>query len=162
MLNPFYPVPSRKPLYGQLSWFLVWLGTTAFGVILKPSPTGHATHTQLGLAPCPSAVFLHRPCPGCGLTTSFTAMIHGNLPLAFSSHPLGPFLYLLFTVSALACLYGFVRKMRFNTDTPQFNRSLAYLVGGFLLFSLIRFAVVSDYSAYGRTSFQARTTASPK
>src|SRR5205085_8465910 len=92
---------ARRELSGQMLIFLVWFGITAVGAFLKPDPSGHGTHTQLGLPPCPSVLLFSRPCPGCGLTTSFTAMIHGDLPAAFHAHLLGPFLYLGLTGYAL-------------------------------------------------------------
>lgn len=143
----FQPVENRKLLGGHLAWFLVWLIVTVIAVILTPNPQGHGTHTQLGLAPCPSALIMHRPCPGCGLTTSFTATVHGDIGLAFTAHPLGPILYLFATASALACFYGWLTKRKFATDTPAFNKSLGALIVVFLVFSTIRFAVVSDYSS---------------
>ncbi len=142
----FEKVDSRIPLSGQLLWFLLWAGVTAFAIYLSPSPRGHGTHMQLGLPPCPSAMVLNRPCPGCGLTTSFTATVHGHFIGAFVAHPLGSILYILFTISALACIYGWIRVERFNTEGRDFNRALTWLIGVFLVFGIIRFAVMGDYN----------------
>lgn len=135
----------KKKLRGHLLWFLGWVFVTAVAIYLKPSPHLHGTHQQLGLPPCPSVLLFNRPCPGCGLTTSFVATVHGNLPLAFEAHPFGPFAYLLFTASAFACLYGFLKGKRFNTDSNAFNWSMAGLVGAFILFGAIRMATVRVY-----------------
>lgn len=148
----FVPVESRKMLLGQLIWFVFWFSVTAIGIYLSPSPDGHGTHTQLGLSPCASATLLNRPCPGCGLTTSFSATIHGQLGAAFRAHLFGPVLYLLFTVSALVCGYTYVRKIRFITDTRAFNWALGILVGTFLVYSGIRFWQVDDYSTRANTT----------
>lgn len=142
----FVPVESRKPLLGQLIWFVFWLGVTAFAVYLTPSPDGHGTHTQLGLSPCASASLLNRPCPGCGLTTSFTATVHGEFLTAFRAHAMGPILYGLFTLSALICGYTYLRKIRFITDTKAFNWALGVLVGVFVLYGAVRFMVIDDYN----------------
>lgn len=139
------PVESRKPLIGQLFWFLMWLGTTAFGIYLRPDPHTHGTHQQLGLPPCPSVLAFHRPCPGCGLTTSFTATIHGDLFAAFRAHSFGPVLYLLFTLTGLVCGWCWWKKIRFDTDTRAFNVALGTLVGCFLIYGAIRFAIVDNY-----------------
>ena len=141
----FEPVASRKLIIGQLTWFLFWVGVTVFGAVLRASPQGHGTHTQLGLPPCPSVTAFNRPCPGCGLTTSFTSTIHGDLAFAFKAHPLGTLLYVLFTVSALACGYGFLRKLKFNTESKRFNFWLAVVVGGFLVFGVFRFLTSAGY-----------------
>jgi len=144
----FEPWHSRKPLLGQLIWFLFWLGTTAFALYLTADPKGHGTHQQLGLPPCPAAFALNRPCPGCGLTTSFTAIVHGQVVESFRAHPLGAALYLLFTASALACGYGFFRGLKFNTEGRRLNRAIGWLVGVFILFGGVRFLLVSDYNKY--------------
>lgn len=141
----FERVDSRKSLSGQLVWFVFWLGVTLVGFYLTPSPAGHGTHTQLGLAPCASASTLGRPCPGCGLTTSFTATVHGQLLTAFKANAFGPFLYILFTLSALTCGITYARKIRFVTDTRGFNWALGILVGAFLLYGGLRFLLVTDY-----------------
>jgi hypothetical protein len=145
----FEPWHSRRALLGQLLWFLLWLGTTGFAIYLSADPKGHGTHQQLGLPACPSTVVLNRPCPGCGLTTSFTAIVHGQVAQSIQAHPLGGLLYLLFTASALACIYGYARRWKFNTEGRSFNRAIGWLVAVFLAFGAIRFAVVSDYN--GRT-----------
>lgn len=148
----FIPVESRKPLIGQLIWFVFWLGVTLVGMYLTASPRGHGTHTQLGLSPCASASLLNRPCPGCGLTTSFTATIHGQFAQAFQAHLFGPILYGLFTVTALVCGYTYLRKIKFVTDTKGFNWSLGILVAVFVIFGAIRFVVMDDYNTRDQTT----------
>lgn len=76
LLEYGYP---RKALRSQLTWFASWAVITVIGAILSPEKSGHGTHQQLGLPPCPSVLFFDRPCPGCGLTTSWTALIHGHI-----------------------------------------------------------------------------------
>lgn len=133
------PVESRKPLRGHLLWFLIWLAVTLIAIKLTPSPTGHGTHTELGLPPCPSMLLFGKPCPGCGLTTSFTATVHGQFGAAFHAHPLGPILYGLFTVTAWLCLYGFIKQRQMPTDTRAYNFALCFLMIGFFIFGVFRF-----------------------
>lgn len=152
----FEPAQSRRRISGQAIWVLLWLGVTLVGLVLRPSPAGHGTHTQLGLAQCPSVFAFNRPCPGCGLTTSFTATLHGNLPLAFKAHPFGMLLYVLFTISAVACGYGYLKKLRLNTESKKFNFYLAIFVGGFLVFGVVRFVMSPGYG--DRDSFRPLTT----
>ncbi|MEQ1822788.1 MAG: DUF2752 domain-containing protein [Fimbriimonadaceae bacterium] len=141
----FEPVVSRRRISGQAIWFLFWLGVTLFGLMLKASPDGHGTHTQLGLPPCPSVLAFNRPCPGCGLTTSFTATMHGDFAFAFKAHPFGTLLYVLFSLSALACGYGFLKGLKFNTESKKFNLWLGVVVGLFLAFGIARFALSPGY-----------------
>jgi hypothetical protein len=77
--------------------------------LLTPNPAGHGTHTQLGLPPCGFLVFTGYPCPGCGLTTSFSYMVRANLFGAWTANPFGIVLFLCtFAMIPLAAT-GFVR-----------------------------------------------------
>lgn len=137
MLRPGYP---RRRLAGQLVWALLWLSVTVFGaLVLKPSASGHGTHTQLGLPSCPTVLMFGRLCPGCGMTTSWTALLHGDLPGATSAHPLGPLLYLAFTVSAALALIGYMRSSKFDTDVRWLTRASAVFAAVFIAFGVWRF-----------------------
>ncbi len=118
----------------------MWLGVTSVGAFLHPDPHHHGTHMELGLPPCPCALLFHRPCPGCGLTTSFTATIHGDLAAAFTAHPLGPFLYLIFSVTALISGYGWWKGKRVRSEQRVYSLGLSCTLAGFLLFGVYRFA----------------------
>ncbi|GEM_PF-845771 len=130
---------SRRRLAGHLLWFLGWLGVTVFAIFLTPSAQGHGTHQQLGLPPCPSVLAFNRPCPGCGLTTSFTALLHGDFAASWKANPFGPIFYVLWAASAWACLYGYWKCRRFNTDGPLASRTLTALVAVFFAFGIVRF-----------------------
>ncbi len=152
----FEPVAHRRELASQLGWFALWFGTTLIAAWLTPSPRGHATHTQLGLPPCPSTLFFDRPCPGCGLTTSFSAIVHLDPLSAFRAHPFGPLLYAAFTVTALLCLYGWFKRMRFNTATRAMDWALGTLVVVFFAFGVYRFFVTPNFNQVAVT--QVRIT----
>ena len=103
---PFNPWISR----------LVWAASTlvAWAVVglsfwLRPDPRGFGTHQQLGLPPCGFAEVAHLPCPGCGLTTSFARMAHGQVLSAFGAHLMGPPLFLL-TLAVALCGPWAVRR----------------------------------------------------
>ena len=38
-----------------------------------------ATHTQLGMPPCNFVVMTGKPCPACGMTTSFALLVRGDV-----------------------------------------------------------------------------------
>lgn len=136
----FNPPTSRKRLGGHFAWFLLWAFVTATGLWMHADPSGHGTHQQIGLPPCPSVFLFGRLCPGCGLTTSFTAMLHGQFNVAWRANPFGVIGYPLFTLSAWACLWGFVKERKFNTD----SRAAQWVIGGFavayILFGVYRVA----------------------
>lgn len=139
------PGHSRKSLRSQILWFGLWVAITGIGAGLTPDKSGHGTHQHLGLPPCPSVLLFDRPCPGCGLTTSWTALIHGQFGYAFHAHPLGPPLYALFTLSSFLALYGWIKGFRFATDSPQFNRVMTVTIVIFLTFGFTRMALTPHF-----------------
>ena len=43
------------------------------------NPRSMATHTQLGLPPCNMVTLIGKPCPACGMTTSFALLMKGDV-----------------------------------------------------------------------------------
>ena len=138
---------SARPIVvrAQLMWTAAWAVCTAIGLYLHPDGVGHGTHQQLGLPPCPSVLLFHRPCPGCGLTTSWTNFLHGHIAAAFHSHPLGVPMYLGFTFLGMASLYGNFKGQRFMLDSKLMNQLFIGFVAVFFVFGLIRMATVTGY-----------------
>ncbi len=86
---------------------------SAVGRILDPNPSGLGTHRALGLPKCLFLEWTGLPCPGCGLTTSFTHLLHGQWREAFAAHALGPLLF-----AALALAAGLSLFEYFDRKTP--------------------------------------------
>lgn len=63
--------------------------------VLKPSPTGSGTHTQLGLPSCTWLTTFGVPCPTCGMTTSFSYAAEGSYVDSVLAQPAGFVLVLL-------------------------------------------------------------------
>ena len=59
---------------------------------LEPEPLGYGTHRQLGLPPCHFLWVTGRPCPSCGMTTSFAWFVRGRFDRSFRANPAGLFL----------------------------------------------------------------------
>lgn len=55
-------------------------------------------HPTKWLPPCLFRFVTGLPCPGCGGTRAFTAVLRGDLIHAFFYHPVVPFCYLLYVV----------------------------------------------------------------
>lgn len=70
----------------------VLLGTAAW---LTPNPSGNGTHQQLGLPECTFKRVYDLPCPSCGMTTSWSHVMRGELPSAVRCNSGGTFLALL-------------------------------------------------------------------
>ena len=56
---------------------------------LKPNPMGMGTHEQLGLPSCSFLIDYGKPCPFCGMTTSFSHMVRGQILHSFKAQPMG-------------------------------------------------------------------------
>jgi hypothetical protein len=146
------PCDNKRILSGQLIVAGLWLAITAFGIYLSPSPHGHGTHQQLGLPPCPSVLMFDKPCPGCGLTTSWTATIHGQLGEAFQAHPLGPFLYIIFTVFAIVNIWAYVKRYRVDTSGKKWMFGIVTGAVIFFGFGIVRFITAQSYAAPNEAS----------
>jgi len=77
--------------------------------------------------------------------------MQGNFSEAFAAHPFGPVLYLIFTLSAFACLYGFVRKKRFDTGSDACNWSIGALIFLFIGYGIYRMSNTQVLPFYEKT-----------
>jgi hypothetical protein len=91
--SPVARLPIARPYNPRLArWVRGMLVLMAAGFIavfavalwLNPynadgTPRDMATHTQLGLPPCNMVVMVGKPCPACGMTTSFSLLAHGDV-----------------------------------------------------------------------------------
>lgn len=69
------------------------LGCVVFAVaaLLTPYdergiPLSHGTHRQLGLPPCALKLLAGIPCPSCGMTTSISLLMHGEMTAAWRAN----------------------------------------------------------------------------
>lgn len=102
---------------------LGWLQRTTLGVVggtllsllamaawLRPDPSGLGTHQQLGLPPCSFRVLLQIRCPACGMTTSWSHVVRGQLWSACRANVGGTLLALVAIIvgpwSLLSASYG--------------------------------------------------------
>lgn len=93
---------------------------------LTPSAEGHGTHTQLPLLPCVWVQSFGRPCPTCGMTTSFAHAAEGQFIRAFLAQPFGALLAVVTAMVFWLSLHSAVLGSRVA-------RLASSLVGGRLL-----------------------------
>ena len=132
------------PVSGWARWshalLLVGVGVmVGLGLYLAPDPAGHGTHQQLGLPPCTIYYLTGRPCPSCGLTTSVSAIIHGQFALAWRANPIG--FLIVAGAAAVACnsLMALVWGRSVRLENTRFTLLLLALLAIWLLHGAVRF-----------------------
>ena len=121
------------------------VGVFAIAIRLDPyrgdgSPRALATHQQLGLPPCTFLEVTGVPCPACGMTTSFSLLVRGDLMNSLRANWVGTllagFCLALIPWGVYAIAYGrslFVRSL---------ERALIGVVLVVLLLTMLRWGIV--------------------
>ena len=102
--------PRRAPAAGRAARVrargatvaLACWGAVIVGHVLSPRASGYGTAEQLSFPGCSFLANSGYPCPGCGFTTSFSAMAHGRIGRALGAHPFGVAAFALVVVIGLA------------------------------------------------------------
>lgn len=134
------------PVSGWARWShaLLLLGVLVMvgvGLYLTPDPAGHGTHQQLGLPPCTIYYLTGRPCPSCGLTTSVSAILHGQFGLAWRANPMGFVIVAGAVVVALNSLFALLWGRSVRIENTRFTLLLLALLALWLLHGAVRFAL---------------------
>lgn len=97
---PVTPTRTRSNWWVRAS--LLGIGVTlavVFGIALyldpynpDGSPRTMATHTKLGMPPCNFVAMAGKPCPSCGMTTSFALLIRGDVLASLRANWVGTIL----------------------------------------------------------------------
>jgi hypothetical protein len=134
------------PVSGWARWShaLLLLGVLVMvgvGLYLTPDPAGHGTHQQLGLPPCTIYYLTGRPCPSCGLTTSVSAILHGQFGLAWRANPTGFLIVAAAGAVALNSLFALLWGRSVRIENTRFTLLLLALLTLWLLHGAVRFAL---------------------
>ncbi|MSR75434.1 MAG: DUF2752 domain-containing protein [Planctomycetes bacterium] len=92
------------------------LAVLVIAAMLPPDARGFGTHEQLGMAPCASLITTGKPCLSCGMTTSFSAMMHARPVQALDANPAGVVFFLL----TLAAPFWFGHALLKGVDPLRF------------------------------------------
>ncbi len=95
------------------------LGIARF--VVHPDPSGHGTHTQLGLPPCGFLQTTGLPCAGCGMTTCFAHMARGEVVAAAAANPAGVAFFLVAVLLVPLGLWGAWRAAPFFDTLDRFQ-----------------------------------------
>jgi hypothetical protein len=63
------------------------------------TPRRMATHTQLGMPPCNFVVLTGKPCPACGMTTSFALLVRGDIANSLRANWTGTLIAVLWAMT---------------------------------------------------------------
>jgi hypothetical protein len=142
------PRPMTWVVRGAL--IIIGLGLAGvFGVAawLRPyeddgTPRRMATHTQLGMSPCNFLVWTGKPCPSCGMTTSFAFLMHGDVGNSLKANAVGTLLALFWLALVPWSLLSAVRGKLLFVRPGMGEYLLTAAVGFFVAAMLLRWAIV--------------------
>ena len=103
-----YPV-ARSGRWLLVAWSLFLISGFTLAWNLEPDPRGFGTHQSLGLPPCTFRALFGIPCPGCGMTTSFSHLVRGNVAQASRANFAGVVLALVCAVQIPWCWWSAAR-----------------------------------------------------
>ena len=119
--------------YGAIFSFpLILIG----GLIINPynpdgSPKESGTHTQLLMPPCIFKSIYGLPCAGCGLTTSCSLAIRGDILWSLAANPGGFYVLGVSLISFLRAVFLVINKSK----ATEFDKAIFFWVA--LLFSVL-------------------------
>ncbi|OAI41654.1 hypothetical protein AYO40_02655 [Planctomycetaceae bacterium SCGC AG-212-D15] len=120
---------------------------TVFGIAIWLRPYDEAgqplrmeSHKQLGLPPCTFYEKVGYPCPSCGMTTSFSLLMHGDVVNSLRANAVGTLLALFWLGLIPWCLLSSLRGSPLWVMSVEV--ALTKVVIGFLILMLCRWAIV--------------------
>lgn len=120
-----YPV-ARSGRWLLVGWSLFLISGFSLAWSLEPDPRGYGTHQSLGLPPCTMRAFFDIPCPGCGMTTSFSHIVRGNVTQALRANAGGVVLAVVCALQIPWCWWSAARGRLSGVTDP--SRSLLVLI----------------------------------
>jgi Protein of unknown function (DUF2752) len=103
-------------------------------------PKSMATHTQLGMPPCNMVVMYGKPCPSCGMTTSFSLLVHGDVWNSLKANWVGTLMAIFWMGLIPWGFYGTIRgRLLWVRNGELF---LTFSVGAILVLMVLRWAWV--------------------
>lgn len=139
---PFVPLNKKFTVFGWLV-LLSWVLLTYLSFRLTPNLDGHGTHTQLGLGACPAVFFFRRPCPACGLTTSWAHLTKGHFLDSLGANPFGIPFYIGFTLFTALWVFGLATKQHPKIlSNPRLEAMFSGFMSIFIVFGILRAILV--------------------
>jgi hypothetical protein len=105
-------------------------------------PRRMATHTQLGMPPCNFVVLTGKPCPACGMTTSFALLVRGDLAASMRANWAGTLIAGLWAVTMVWAVAGGITGRLLFIPHGKGELIITVTVGIVLALMLVRWGAV--------------------
>jgi hypothetical protein len=148
------PPPGWRRPGARITWFTrgallvmaaAFAGVLVVATTLRPyrddgTPRTMATHTQLGLPECEFVRWTGKPCPSCGMTTSFAHLVRGNVWSSLRANWVGTLLATYWALLIPWGVYGAIRGRLWRVRNGE--AMITASIGIFTVLMLVRWAVV--------------------
>ena len=106
------------------------------------TPERMATHTQLGLPACNFVTWTGRPCPSCGMSTSFALLVRGDIGASLRANWVGTLVAVTWAGLLVWAVAGGLAGRLLFVPPGRGELVLTAAVGAFLVLMLGRWAGV--------------------
>jgi Protein of unknown function (DUF2752) len=106
------------------------------------NPRTMATHTQLGMPPCNFVIMTGKPCPACGMTTSFALLVRGDVSASLGANWAGTLIAVLWALTMVWAVAGGIVGRPLFIPRGKGELILTTSVGIVLVLMLARWAAV--------------------
>jgi hypothetical protein len=106
------------------------------------APRTMATHTQLGMPPCNFVVMTGKPCPACGMTTSFALLVRGDLKNSLHANWAGTLIAVVWALTMVWAVASGIRGRPLFIPPGRGELYLTTAVGVVLTLMMARWGVV--------------------
>lgn len=106
------------------------------------NPRSMSTHTQLGLPPCNFVVYTGKPCPSCGMTTSFALLVRGDVIASLRANWVGSVICVLWATTLVWAVASALWGKTLFIPSGRGEIVFTVIVGVVLLLMLSRWAVI--------------------
>lgn len=148
--------PNDSPDGGGRRWYVrvvliivAILLATIFGIAtwIQPydeagRPRTMATHTQLGVPECNFLAWTGKPCPSCGMSTSFALLVRGDVGASLRANWVGTLIALLWALLLPWALLSGLRGRIFFIPRGRGDLIATSIVGVFLVLMMVRWGLV--------------------
>lgn len=158
IVPPQLPTSDVRSTGARGQTALTWKVRTALGVLaiglasvfviaafLDPyyedgKPRIDETHRQLGLPECTFKTLTGKPCPSCGMTTSFALLLRGDVPNSVRANAVGSLLAVFLVLLIPWAVASVVRGRLLYI--ASFERALTWTVAVFLMLLVVRWGII--------------------